>query len=313
MALPSHLFYYFCAMKSKHFLPHLAALCAMCIWGASYVWSTQVFQTLQPGTTILLRLVISSIFLGLTAFLFKYNEEIERKDIKLFFLSAFFEPFLYFIGESYGLLHVAPTVCSAIIATIPLFAPFAAFLILKERISGKNILGLVISFLGVIVMLINKDLELTASPKGILFLTGAVLVAVCYSISLKKLADKYNPITVVLKQNAIGILYFLPFVFFTERQSMPSVLMVNDYIVPLLLLGILASSISYVLYTYSVNKLGVARSNVYTNLIPIFTAGFSYLIIHEEITAYKMAGIIIVIIGLLLSQSRKTTQRHPTK
>lgn len=291
-------------MKDSRFLPHLAALAAMCIWGASYVWSTQVFETLQPGATVLLRLLISSIFLGIVAFAFKFNEKIARKDVKLFFLAAFFEPFLYFLGESYGLLRVSPTICSAIIATIPLFAPFAAFFVLKERIGAKNIIGLVISFLGVIVMLINKDLELTASPTGILFLSGAVLVAVCYSVALKKLADTYNPIMVVLTQNAIGILYFIPFVLLAERESLSGILQVGDYFVPLLNLGILASSCSYVFYTYSVRKLGVARSNVYTNIIPVFTAMFSYLLIREEITTFKAIGIVVVIVGLLLSQSK---------
>ncbi len=295
-------------MKNKAILPHITALIAMIIWGGSYVWSTQVFKTLQPGTTILLRLLISCLFLYVIRILLKRTEKIERKDLKLFFLAAFFEPFLYFIGESYGLLRVSPTICSAIVATIPLFAPIGAFIVLKERISAMNIVGLIVSFLGVILMLINKNLELTASVSGLLFIFMAVVVAVCYSVTLKKLADKYNPITVVLVENSIGALYFIPFVLLVEFKQLSSVLLVGDYIVPLLLLAILASSISYVLYTYSVGKLGVARSNVYTNLIPIFTACFSYFLIHEEITVFKMVGILVVIIGLILSQVKLKTE-----
>lgn len=290
-------------MKEKKLQPHLAALCAMFIWGGSYVWSTQVFETLKPGTTILLRLIISSLFLALLSSIFKLHEKIEKKDIKLFFLAAFFEPFLYFIGESYGLMRVSPTICSAIIATIPLFAPIGAFIILKERIGAKNIIGLIVSFLGVIIMLINKDLKFTASASGIMFLMEAVVSAVFYSIVLKKLADKYNPIQVVMTENALGILYFIPFVAITEFKYLPDMTRVNEYIVPLLMLGIFASSFSYVLYTYAVKKLGVARSNVYTNIIPIFTAGFSYFLIDEKITLFKALGIAVVIAGLILSQS----------
>lgn len=296
-------------MTNKRFLPHVTALIAMIIWGGSYVWSTQVFQTLQPGTTILLRLLISCLFLFVIRILLKRTEKVARKDIGLFFLAAFFEPFLYFIGESYGLLRVSPTICSAIVATIPLFAPIGAFLVLKERISAMNIVGLIVSFLGVLLMLFNKNLELTASVPGLLFIFMAVVVAVCYSVTLKKLADKYNPITVVLVENSIGVIYFLPFVLLVEFNQLPSVMHVGDYIVPLLLLAILASSISYVLYTYSVGKLGVARSNVYTNLIPIFTACFSYFLIHEEITLFKMVGIVIVIFGLVLSQIKVKGER----
>ena len=91
-------------MRNKGFLPHLTALIAMIIWGGSYVWSTQVFQYLKPGTTILLRLIFSSTILFLAMIVLKKTEKIDRSDVKLFFIAAFFEPFLYFIGESYGLL-----------------------------------------------------------------------------------------------------------------------------------------------------------------------------------------------------------------
>ena len=296
-------------MKKKGFLPHLTALTAMIIWGGSYVWSTQVFQYLKPGTTILLRLILSSALLFATMLLLKKTEKIDRKDIRLFFLAAFFEPFLYFIGESYGLLRVSPTICSAIVATIPLFAPIAAFFFLKERISAMNIVGLVVSFMGVLLMLFNKDLELTASVSGLLFIFMAVVVAVFYSVILKKLADRYSALTVVCTVNSIGILYFIPFVLAFERNTLGNLLPVGNYIVPLLLLAVLASSLSYVMYTYSVSALGVARSNVYTNTIPIFTACFSYFLIHEEITLFKMAGIVVVILGLILSQMKRKTEQ----
>lgn len=289
-------------MKKDKLLPHLTALVAMIIWGGSYVWSTQVFQYLRPGTTILLRLILSSALLFSVMVIMKKRERIERGDIRWFFVAAFFEPFLYFIGESYGLLRVSPTICSAIVATIPLFAPIAAFFMLKERISAMNIVGLIVSFLGVILMLFNKNMEFTASTTGLLFIFMAVVVAVFYSVILKKLADRYSALTVVCTVNSIGILYFIPFVLVFEFSTLDSLLPVSNYLVPLLLLAVLASSLSYVLYTYSVSQLGVARSNVYTNTIPIFTAGFSYFLIHEEITWMKMAGIAVVIVGLILSQ-----------
>jgi hypothetical protein len=60
----------FAAMKNKAFFPHFTALLAMLIWGGSYVWSSQVFRTLHPATTILLRLIISSVFCFLASSFF---------------------------------------------------------------------------------------------------------------------------------------------------------------------------------------------------------------------------------------------------
>lgn len=289
-------------MKDKKFLVHLSGVVAMVFWGLSFIWSTQVFKYLNPTTTIFFRLIISAIFLGSLLLIFGLFEKVERKDLKLFALAALFEPFLYFIFESYGLLNSAPVVSSAIIATIPLFTPIAAFFFLKERLTPWNILGFIISFSGVIFMLLNKNLELTVSTKGIVFLFSAVLVAVAYSISLRKLTLLYKPLTITFVQNVIGMIYFIPMFFIMEINSPSNMMEVKSYIVPLLSLGVFASSVAYTLWAYSFSKLGAAKANIYSNLIPVFTAIFSCIIIGENLNVQKILGILLVVGGLILSQ-----------
>ena len=161
-------------MKNKGLIVHLAGIVAMILWGMSFVWSTQVYRSLNPTMTIFLRLVVATLFLTAILFLFRLNERIQKKDLKLFAIAAMFEPFLYFIFEGYGLKNSTPVIGSGIIALIPLVTPIAARLFLKERLTPMNIVGFIISFVGVIVMLLNKNLELAASPQGIVFLCLAV-------------------------------------------------------------------------------------------------------------------------------------------
>ena len=300
-------------MKDKKFIVHLSGVIAMVFWGLSFIWSTQVFKYLNPTTTIFFRLIISSVFLGMILL----GAEAQRrrgaeaqscrvakfkKNLKLFALAALFEPFLYFIFESYGLLNAAPVVSSAIIATIPLFTPIAAFFFLRERLTPWNIAGFIISFFGVIFMLVNKNLELTVSLKGVVFLFSAVLVAVAYSISLRKLTLLYKPLTITFVQNVIGMIYFIPMVFIMENVTPSDIMGISHYIVPLLSLGVFASSISYTLWAFAFSKLGAAKANIYSNLIPVFTAIFSCIIIRESLNTQKILGILLVIGGLILSQ-----------
>ena len=297
-------------MKDKKFIVHISGVIAMVFWGLSFIWSTQVFEHLNPTTTIFFRLIISSVFLGSVLFfkdlksqrlkVTKFGEH--KKNLKLFALAALFEPFLYFIFESYGLLNSAPVVSSAIIATIPLFTPIAAFFFLKERLTPWNIAGFIISFFGVIFMLLNKNLELTVSVKGVVFLFSAVMVAVAYSISLRKLTLLYKPLTITFVQNVIGMIYFIPMVFIIEKVTPSNIMGFNHYIIPLLSLGIFASSISYTLWAFAFSKLGAAKANIYSNLIPVFTAIFSCIIIGESLNIQKILGILLVIGGLILSQ-----------
>lgn len=289
-------------MKKSTLLVHGSALLAMFFWGISYIWSKQVFEHLQPATTVFFRLLISVPFLFLLISLLKQHEKIQRQHYPIFILSAVFNPFLYFMGESFGLNLVSPTISAVIIATIPLFTPVFAFAFLRERLSRLNITGLLISFIGILVMLLQKNLSFAASPLGIMYLFGAVLAAVAYGLLLKKLTSLYSSTTIVLGQNFIGIFFFLPIVYLFEKNQLSMASFQSDVLIPLLMLGVFASSLAFILFTYAVGKLGIARSNIYTNMIPVFTAFFSFLLLGEIITFDKMIGVVLVIFGVAVSQ-----------
>ncbi len=301
-------------MKENNFLTHVAGIIAMIVWGLSFIWSTQVYENLNPTTTIFLRLVVATIFFTAILFIFRLNEKIRKEHVGLFALAALFEPFLYFICEGYGLKNTSPIIGSAIVAMIPLVTPIAAAIFLKEKLTPMNIVGLFVSFFGVVTMLLNKDMELTASPKGILFLSGAVLVAVGYSVALIKLTRLYKPLTITWMQNIIGMIYFIPLVIVMEHlDGSPNLGNVRAYIVPLVCLGVFCSAIAYALWAFAYSKLGASKANVYNNLIPVFTAIFSYFIIHENLTPQKIIGIVLVVIGLVLSQLKGLRQERLSK
>jgi len=293
---------YLCGMKNRSYLVHFAGVIAMIIWGLSFIWSTQVYRSLNPTTTIFLRLLIATIFLTATLFIFRLNEKVERRHIGLFALAAMFEPFLYFLFEGYGLKNTSPVIGSAIIAMIPLVTPVAATIFLREKLSPMNIAGFIVSFLGVMVMLVNKDLEFVASPKGVLFLCGAVIVAVGYSISLVKLTKLYKPLTITWVQNIIGMIYFIPMTIIMEQFEPSHFGNVSEYIMPLICLGVLCSAIAYSLWAFAFSKIGASRANVYSNLIPVFTGIFSFLLGIEAMSSNKIIGIVLVVVGLIFSQ-----------
>jgi drug/metabolite transporter (DMT)-like permease len=292
-------------VKKQLFLIHGSALLAMFFWGMSYIWMKQVFVHIGPATTILIRLLISSVFLFILLKLMRKTERIYKKDVGIIFLAALLNPFLYFIGESFGLQLVSPTISAAIIATIPVFTPVFAYIFLREKLSWLSIAGLIISFAGILVMLVLKDLTFSASPDGIPLLFGAVASAVFYGLLLKKLTLRYKPLTIVWLQNSIGILYFLPVVLLKEGKEISDIQLTFPIIQNLILLGIFASSLAFVFFTYTVSKIGISRTNIYTNMIPVFAAFFSYYILNELITSEKIVGIALVITGVILSQKRK--------
>lgn len=278
------------------------AMLAMLFWGVSYVWTKIVFEFYQPITIMFIRLSISSmIMLGILR-LKRVKLIVERKDYVHFVWLAFFSPFCYFLGENYGLLHVSPTVASVIIATIPLFAPILGFIGFREKLSLINIMGFVISFGGIWIMVLDQSFRFTASPRGVILLFFAVAAALMNMLFLKKLAGKYSPYLIIFVQNSLGALMFLPVFLLFEFSTFLSVKPSLSAMFSLLALAFFGSSLAFVFYTASVRALGIARTSIFGNLIPIFTAITSLIILKEVIDGGKIAGMALVITGLFMTQ-----------
>jgi drug/metabolite transporter (DMT)-like permease len=284
---------------------HILAVMSMFFWGISYIWSKIVFEVYSPLTTLFLRLLISTAFLFVFIYLTGKVERIKKEDRKIMLLSAFLNPFLYFIGENYGLSFVSASLSAIIVATIPVFVPFAAYYYFREKIGRVNVIGLIVSFAGLFLIVFSGNFELKANPKGLGFLFLAVTSAVFYSIILKNLTGKYKPLTIITWQNLIGAIFLLPFFLYFDGKTFINTVPHADTIVNLILLGIFASSVAFVLFAYIIKHLGVIKSSLYTNIIPVFTALFSFYFMDEHFSLRKIIGILVVIAGVILSEIRK--------
>ena len=291
-------------MNKKSLLVYGSIILAMLFWSFSFVWTKVVYLVYNPITTIFLRLLISSIILFIIGKGFKRIDTIKKEDRLGILALAFFEPFLYFLGESFGLKYVSSTIGAVIVSTIPLFAPVAAYYFHKEQLSKMNILGILISIIGVAIIIFNKSFSLIVSPIGLACMFAAVGAAVGYSVVLKKLAAKYNPTTLITYQNSLGLLYFLPLFLIFDWQHFIQAIPTQEVINSLVLLAVFGSTLAFIFFTYGLSYLGITKSNIFINAIPVFTAIFAYFVIDEVITIQKIIGMLIVISGIFFSQMK---------
>jgi drug/metabolite transporter (DMT)-like permease len=287
--------------KEKFFI-YPGLVVSMIIWSLSFIWYKDAYLFLGPITTITLRLLISAIFMFTFSFIIGKLQPMKWKDLKLIIVAAFFEPFLYFIGESFGMQLVSSSLAAIIISTIPLFSPVAAFYLVGERITKTNFTGIVLSIVGIVLVIFNKGFLMNTSFKGILLMFFAVFSAVGYSVSVRKIATQYNPFTIVTYQNLIGFVLFLPLFLIFEFPTIKATAINAKSMTTLLELGIFASSVAFILFTYSIRKIGITKANMFTNIIPVFTAIFAYFLLGERFNHIKILGIALVIAGLFLSQ-----------
>jgi len=283
---------------------YLASVLAFIFWGITFVGFKFANQSFSPISIIFYRLSISIFFLFGFATIFRRLNRIWRKDQKWFVLLALVEPFLYFLGEAYGLTMVTATTGAIIISTIPLIVPFASYYFFREKLSPMNYLGLGISFGGVVLVVLTGSGGLAANWKGILLMFLAVFSAVGYTMLVKALVKDYNPITITAYQSFYGLLMFVPLFLIFELPKLDFSQVSTNSLLAVTYLGVFGSGICFILITIGIRELGAAKSNVFANLVPVVAAVVSFILLKEAMPLLKVLGILIVVLGLMLSQIR---------
>ena len=123
----------------------IALIVSMIIWSVSGIAIKHALVALPPFTMILMRF-IPSVLLMLVIGIVRRNhslfclQKMERKDLPLFLIAGFCQPFLYYMLETYAYDALnSPTIAETLLSTSPLLSPIFAAVILRERITRNNI------------------------------------------------------------------------------------------------------------------------------------------------------------------------------
>ena len=302
----------------KRLIPYLAVVTAMLIWAGAGIAVKEALIVFSPLTLIVLRFTLAVLIMLVVGLSFRRNEIlglqlVAKRDIPLFLLGGLFQPFLYFIFETYTYQSFAsPTIAEAMLSTQPVFAPIFAFVLLRERVTRNNILGIILSTIGMLLLLLvgSDDFSL-GSPWGILLAIVTVSMSVSYSVILRRIPTRYSSLSIVFYVQSFSlILFYVVWVLMGEASAImnnstlllhhPTQLLHSG--IAVLYLAIFASVTAFVLFCYTVRKIGVTRANVFNNVRPVFTAILMWLIFDEVLPIWKLIGIVIIIIGLFISQ-----------
>ncbi|MBQ1638004.1 MAG: DMT family transporter [Bacteroidales bacterium] len=293
---------------------YLGILVTVFLWGMSFLWSDSVLDQGTPVFTfIFTRMIIAATALLLFSLLTGKFQRIRKGDLKWFAAMTAFEPFLYFLGETFGLkITGSPTLCSVIIATIPVFSLIVGWIVFREKLSPLNRAGIFVAVAGVILfILIGGNLH-TDYLYGILILFLAVIGSTGYTAICKKLANKgYNALSIVTWQFILAIGYFLiPFLVFDAATWTPAYL-AWPVLKPIIMLAVLCSGVAFVIYAACVDRIGMTRTTVFLPLVAIVSAVAALILGQDTLHPLQMAGILIAMAGVVMAQY--TSQKRKTE
>ncbi|MHC1789195.1 DMT family transporter [Solidesulfovibrio sp.] len=271
---------------------------ATILWGSSFIAMKIAMREVSPLLVVFCRMAVAS-----TVFALLWRRmggfAAGKGDWGLIAFMAFCEPCLYFIFESQALTYTQASQAGMITALLPVMTAVAAALILKERLEGRAMGGLLLAVAGVAVMSVTGEAS-PAAPNPILgnFLEFlAMCCAVGYIITCKRLAVRHKPLYLTAAQSFLGMAFFSPALVFApwpERLSPGPVLAI-------VFLGLAVTFVAYGLYNYGVSRAPAAKAAAFINLIPVVTCLLSRFFLDETMTAGQWIGGGTVLLGVGLS------------
>ncbi len=291
-------------------LTYIASIFAITLWGMSYIWTDKLIALNIP---IFYFVFVRILMAGLVLFLFNtaYGriKRIQRQDLPKFLLLAFFEPFIYFICETFGLkLTGSPTLSAMVIATIPIFSIGAGIIFFKEKVNFINIIGILFSLVGIVMVAMAKGSLGEHFIWGVVLLLVAVISEVGHASITKSLAGNYSSQIIVMYQFLIGAIYLFPLFIWKGIDGFNvEVYFSAEVWYPLICLAILCSSLAFSLWVSTIKNLGVAKSSIFSALIPVAAAIIAWVLGHEYLNSRQWIGIVVSTAGVILSQYTKKT------
>ncbi len=284
---------------------YILSMSAICLWGASYIWSNSLIGNGIPiFYFVFVRILLAGLLLLLFNLVTGRLRRIDRRDLPWFLLLSLCEPFVYFLCETYGLKETgSPTVSAMIIATIPIFSILAGTLFFREKVTSVNVVGTLLSLGGIVLVAMSRGERGANFILGIVLLLVAVVAEVFHASITKKLSGGYRSQVIVMYQFLIGSVYLFPLFIFKGLDGFSAERYFSlEVIESILCLSVLCSSLAFSLWVGTIKKLGVAKSSIFSALIPVVSAVIASLLGQETLCGRQWAGVAVCTIGVILSQ-----------
>lgn len=290
---------------SNQVLGHLTALLVVMIWGETFVSTKMLLNAgLMPADIFFYRFLLAYVLTWFVSYkrLFCRNLTDELTTFALGVLGGS----LYFLTENMALVYSTASNVAILLSSCPLITALLLSIFYKsERLSKKQIFGSLLAFLGMVMVVLNGQLILHLNPRGDALAIGAAVCWAFYSLLIKRVMHKYSSWFITRKVFFYGLLTILPYYALVSPLNTDVSILTRPVVYGnLLYLGSVASMFCYIMWNWTLSKLGAVKATNYLYLQSLFTMVFASLILHERITWMAIAGAAILILGMIRAERK---------
>jgi len=290
-------------MSNTKLFTYGEALFAVIVWGASFIATKLALKEISPITIVWLRFLMGVVILGLAVVLRQQFSLPDKKEWAYFALLGFLGITFHQGLQSNGLRTSEAGTTAWIVSTTPVFMALLGWLILKEGLGWAKTFGILIAFIGVLVVISKGNIGSVSigrfgAPGDILILVSAVNWAVFSALSRRGLKS-YPASLMMFYVMSFGWLFtsllFIPTNGLAEIGNLTS----NGWM-GVAFLGIFCSGLAYIAWYDALKALTTAQTGVFLYLEPLVTVVVAFFVLGEAITPALLVGGAVILFGVWL-------------
>ncbi len=292
------------SQKTSSPMPMLAGIATAFLWGISFLFTKDALSYTFPMQVLGLRFAAGASLMSVLAALRLIKLDFKGKGIGSLILLSLFQPFLYFIGETWGVKWTSASEAGMVIGIVPVTTALMAAIFLHERMRVLQVLSVIASVIGVFVIVGTKgQLSIGQHAFGILALLLAVISTSVYSILTKISSQRFTSVEITFVMMWMGAILF-NLIGISQSASQGTVwtylspLSNPPVLVAVIYLGFLSSVGGFFLYNYALSGLKVSQSAPLINLITVVSVVGGVLFQGDSFGWVESAGIGLIIAGV---------------
>ncbi|OWV21690.1 EamA family transporter [Fibrobacter sp. UWB2] len=285
---------------------HLLAIGTIAFWGTSFV-STKVLLNHGFSAVQIFTLRFTVTYLLLLAMTHKQFRCENWKHELILCLCGLTGCTFYFWAENTALTISPSSNVSLIVCTNPLLTMIFGGLIYKsERLCKRQIFGCVITFIGMVLVVLNGKFILKLSPVGDLLAFSSACMWTIYSLIVRPLNGKYSTLFITRKMFFYGALSSIIIMLGETDKSVPWQNFAEPVVsLNFLCLTVFSSLFGYLIWNKVLKQLGTVLASNYIYAIPLVTIITAVIALGEKITAVALMGAAAIVAGMVLAEWKK--------
>jgi drug/metabolite transporter (DMT)-like permease len=268
------------------------------LWGGAYLFTRAAVPAFGPAPLVSMRLGIAALLLLPIVYYRGGWPQLRARPRALFMVGVPFTA-LPFMLMTWGALHITAGLSAVLNATAPMFAALVAHFVLKERLGAWRAGGLLMGFVGVLILMSsgNVSLKTAEGPLAVLAVLGTAMIwSVGASYTRRKMAG-IDPMVTTAGSLAAASLFLAPLAWATWPSTPPSARAWAE----MAFLGIASSALGMWMYFRLLRRIGTVPAMSVTFLSPLVAMLSGALYLGEAITLQMVAGCAVVLLGTALS------------